>query len=132
TFGLAPGYCARTMTDGDTTSGYSEIGKAPTDIAPAMKMSTDSTPAKTGLSMKNLERFMARSGGWSSRHPCGPAGGRHRARLSAVPSFRHLEVGAGRDPCRCRSTTALDFLRTLRHADSGWDDGRARVLPTAP
>ena len=26
TFGLAPGYCARTTTDGGTTSGYSEIG----------------------------------------------------------------------------------------------------------
>src|SRR5215211_970138 len=59
TFGLAPGYCARTTTDGGTTSGYSEIGMTRNASRPATKISTDSTPAKIGRSMKNLDRFMA-------------------------------------------------------------------------
>jgi hypothetical protein len=59
TFGFAPGYCARTTTDGGTTSGYSEIGIARSASKPATKMSTDSTPAKIGRSMKNLDRFTA-------------------------------------------------------------------------
>src|SRR6266571_8772891 len=58
TFGLAPGYCARTTTVGGTTSGYSEIGSAGSDSKPPMKISIDSTPAKIGRSMKNLEKFM--------------------------------------------------------------------------
>src|SRR5215467_5502142 len=37
TFGLAPGYCARTTTDGGTTSGYSEIGSTRSASRPAMK-----------------------------------------------------------------------------------------------
>src|SRR5262245_611267 len=60
TFGLAPGYCARTTTDGGTTSGYSEIGICRSAKSPDTKMSTDSTPAKIGRSMKNLEIFMSR------------------------------------------------------------------------
>src|SRR5258705_8354521 len=60
TFGLAPGYCARTTTDGGTTSGYSEIGIWRSAKRPATKISTDSTPAKIGRSMKNLEIFMSR------------------------------------------------------------------------
>ena len=58
TFGLAPGYCARTTTEGGTTSGYSEIGMTRSASRPASKMSTDSTPAKIGRSMKNLDKFM--------------------------------------------------------------------------
>src|SRR6476661_7923801 len=58
TFGLAPGYVARTTTVGGTTSGYSEIGNPRSAISPARKISTDSTPAKVGRSMKNLEKFM--------------------------------------------------------------------------
>jgi hypothetical protein len=58
TFGFAPGYCARTTTEGGTTSGYSEIGSPRSAIRPAMSMSSDSTPAKIGRSMKNLDRFM--------------------------------------------------------------------------
>src|ERR1044072_5399696 len=60
TFGLAPGYCARTTTDGGTTSGYSEIGIARSASRPATKISTEMTPAKIGRSMKNLDRFMSR------------------------------------------------------------------------
>src|SRR3990170_1630396 len=57
TLGFAPGYCARTTTDGGTTSGYSEIGKPRNAIRPAISISSDSTPAKIGRSMKNLDRF---------------------------------------------------------------------------
>src|SRR3954470_16388329 len=58
TFGFAPGYTARTTTVGGTTSGYSEIGSDGIDIKPAIRISADSTPANTGLEMKNWERFM--------------------------------------------------------------------------
>src|SRR5215471_5072409 len=59
TFGLAPGNCALTITDGGTTSGYSEIGITGSASSPATKMRTERTPAKIGRSMKNLETFMA-------------------------------------------------------------------------
>src|ERR1700733_13802678 len=63
TLGLAPGYVARTTTEGGTTSGYSEIGIAGRASTPIRKISIDSTPAKIGRSMKNLDRFMAFSSG---------------------------------------------------------------------
>ena len=56
--GLAPGYCALTMTDGGMTSGYSEIGSCCIAIRPPIRMIDDMTPAKIGLSMKNLEIFI--------------------------------------------------------------------------
>src|ERR1044072_3167637 len=59
TFGFAPGYCARTTTEGGATSGYSEIGIARIASRPATKISTEITPAKIGRSMKNLEIFIA-------------------------------------------------------------------------
>src|ERR1700731_1576774 len=59
TVGLAPGYWARTTTEGGTTSGYSEIGSARSASRPVMKMRTDRTPAKIGRSTKNRETFMA-------------------------------------------------------------------------
>src|SRR5437868_11433553 len=59
TLGLAPGYWARTTTEGGATSGYSEIGSPRSAIRPAISISSDSTPAKIGRSMKNLERFMS-------------------------------------------------------------------------
>src|SRR5690606_19783250 len=58
TLGLAPGYWARTTTEGGTTSGYSEMGSLKTAIAPASVIRTEITPAKIGRSMKNLEIFM--------------------------------------------------------------------------
>src|SRR3546814_11422453 len=61
TLGLAPGYCARTATEGGTTSGYSEIGSWNMANRPASSTITDSTPAKIGRSMKNLEIFMLAS-----------------------------------------------------------------------
>ena len=54
--GLAPGYTARTTTDGGTTSGYSLTGSVNIAIRPAMKITIESTAAKIGRSMKNLER----------------------------------------------------------------------------
>src|ERR1043165_6877339 len=61
TFGFAPGYCARTTTEGGTTSGYSEIGRLHIAMRPARKIRSESTPAKIGRSMKKRERFMAAS-----------------------------------------------------------------------
>src|SRR5690606_12834075 len=58
TFGLAPGYTVRTTTDGGTTSGYSPIGSSGIEIRPAAKITIDSTAAKIGRSMKNLEKSM--------------------------------------------------------------------------
>src|SRR6476469_5243617 len=58
TVGFAPGYWARTTTDGGTTSGYSEIGSLKMASKPATKMMIDRTAAKIGRSMKNLEKFM--------------------------------------------------------------------------
>src|SRR5690606_1585884 len=58
TLGLAPGYTAVTTTDGGTTSGYSPIGSSGIEISPAAKITIDSTAAKIGRSMKNLEKSM--------------------------------------------------------------------------
>src|SRR5260221_2286580 len=57
--GLAPGYVATTTTDGGTTSGYSEMGRFFIAIRPATSISVESTPAKIGRSIKNLEIFIA-------------------------------------------------------------------------
>src|SRR3954447_7421333 len=86
TFGLAPGYCARTTTDGGTTSGYSEIGICRNAKRPETKMSTDSTPAKIGRSMKNLEIFMSRPRRRCrfAGSACGHAAGGQRLRLIAA------------------------------------------------
>src|SRR4051812_1887986 len=72
TFGLAPGYCACTTTEGGTTSGYSAIGSTRIAIRPPSSTSTESTPAKIGRSMKKRERFMAFSVGRGA----GAGGGR--------------------------------------------------------
>src|SRR6185369_7160564 len=79
TLGLAPGYCARTTTVGGATAGYSEIGNAGIDSKPPRKISIDSTPAKIGRSMKNLEKFMGsprldRRVGKGALAPCPPKG----------------------------------------------------------
>jgi hypothetical protein len=49
---------AFTITEGGTTSGYSEIGRLNIEITPASRMIVDNTPAKIGRSIKNLEMFM--------------------------------------------------------------------------
>ncbi len=63
TLGLAPGYTVRTTTEGGTTSGYSPIGSIGMAIRPAAKIMIDSTAAKIGRSMKNLEKSMGK-GPW--------------------------------------------------------------------
>ena len=61
TFGLAPGYVARTTTEGGTTSGYWLMGRFHTAIAPVMNTIAERTAAKIGRSMKNCANFMAAS-----------------------------------------------------------------------
>src|SRR3546814_20970275 len=65
TFGLAPGYTVRTTTDGGTTSGYSPIGSSGIEIRQAAKITIDSTAAKIGRSMKNMEKSMALLLAWA-------------------------------------------------------------------
>src|SRR6059058_5317018 len=50
--------------EGGTTSGYSEIGSPRSAIRPAISIRSESTPAKIGRSMKNLERFMVIPPSW--------------------------------------------------------------------
>ncbi|MNO70002.1 hypothetical protein D3C76_608690 [compost metagenome] len=59
TLGLAPGKLARTTTVGGTTSGYSLIGNWNSAMAPAIRISSESTAAKIGRVIKNRENFMA-------------------------------------------------------------------------
>src|SRR3989344_525266 len=109
TLGLAPGYCARTTTEGGATSGYSEMGRPRNAISPPRKMSTDSTPAKMGRSMKKRDRFMdANSSGRS---------GSGRWRLGCVLGFlaitRNLGLGGHGDRLRrhhCTGTHALQAV----------------------
>src|SRR3954470_4990039 len=94
TFGFAPGYVARTTTEGGTTSGYSEIGSRFIAMAPARKMIIETTPAKIGRSMKNLERFICLSRchpDFLRRH--------HRARPHALQAV-HDDAFAGLQPRR--------------------------------
>ena len=58
TLGFAPGYCARTCTDGGTTSGYWLIGSRHMAMAPTRKTMIDSTAAKIGRSMKKRANLM--------------------------------------------------------------------------
>src|SRR5258706_7013472 len=86
TFGFAPGYCARTTTEGGTTSGYSEIGRLRTAINPARKISSDSTPAKIGRSIKNFDRFI---GDTSGPRSCRSGLLRRRVRQLGLHVHRH-------------------------------------------
>jgi len=56
TVGFAPGYIALTVMVGGVTSGYSLIGSWVTAINPPAKMTSDSTTAKIGRSMKKREK----------------------------------------------------------------------------
>ncbi|CAH0326760.1 hypothetical protein SRABI106_04766 [Rahnella aquatilis] len=87
TFGLAPGYSARTCTLGGTTFGYSLTGSRGMAIAPVTKIRIDKTAAKIGLSMKKREKSMSQDSlllngrsGWRdsiSRHADGFGIDRH-------------------------------------------------------
>src|SRR3989337_1028721 len=94
TWGLAPGYGARTTTVGGATSGYSEIGSAGSDNNPATKISVDKTPAKIGRSMQNVDKFMALARQY------------RRVRSATVPA-RSTVIGPTDDFCRVRDAGAV-------------------------
>ena len=50
--GLAPGYCAMTMTVGGTRSGYCDTGNTRRAISPIMTKKMDRTAEKTGRRRK--------------------------------------------------------------------------------
>src|ERR1700682_1293239 len=102
TFGLAPGYWARTTIEGGTTSGYSEMGRILSAIKPARKMRSDSTPAKIGRSMKNLERFISIPGDWGPAFAGVTTSGPGLRRSDGLRRGGHLHLlrqheGAGTD-----------------------------------
>src|SRR5450631_691225 len=55
TWALAPGYDADTSTVGGVISGYCATGSVASEMPPASTMTIDSTEAKIGRLMKNLE-----------------------------------------------------------------------------
>src|SRR5690606_39411515 len=81
-------------TEGGTTSGYSPIGSSGIEIRPAAKITIDSTAAKMGRSMKNLEKSMGAC-------PCGRGRGRRACAAGGEdpgPAARPPREGAGRPP----------------------------------
>src|SRR5690606_41690662 len=108
TLGLAPGNSARTTTVGGTTSGSSLIGSWNSEMAPPMRITSDSTAAKIGRLTKNCEKFMTHSGGEGAHHApwrnlllCGAArllaqrrSGAGRLRHAAI---HHLRLERGTD-----------------------------------
>src|SRR5229473_7803336 len=58
TSALAPGYWPLTLTTGGAMSGYCATGSRPTDTAPTMTKTIETTAAKIGRSMKKWERRM--------------------------------------------------------------------------
>src|SRR5882757_1648343 len=61
TSALAPGYWPLTLTTGGAISGYWATGSRPTDTAPTMTKTIETTAAKIGRSMKKWERRMCGS-----------------------------------------------------------------------
>src|SRR5271169_886194 len=61
TSALAPGNWPLTLTTGGAISGYWATGSRPTDTAPTMTKTIDTTAAKIGRSMKKWERRMSGS-----------------------------------------------------------------------
>src|SRR3546814_728061 len=111
TLGLAPGKLARTTTVGGTTSGYSLIGNWNSEMAPPMRITSDSTAAKIGRLMKNCEKFMAHSG-------VGRASGALADRSDWCGRRAGVQVSCGRcSAARTLSQAALDDLRFHRLAD---------------
>src|SRR5882762_10150063 len=135
TLGFAPGYCARTTTDGGTTSGYSEIGIARSASRPATKMSTDSTPAKIGRSMKNLDGFIVApldvEAAASAPDHVGRVG--RPARLHVLRSFVHADglrsdQSTRADPLQPVDHDALAGAQTARHHPQALDRCAERDL----
>src|SRR3977135_1760318 len=61
TVGFAPGYIALTVMVGGVTSGYSLIGSCVTEIIPPARITSDSTTAKIGRSIKKREKRTGRA-----------------------------------------------------------------------
>ena len=57
TSGDAPGYAASIAIVGGTMSGYCDIGRDENPIAPKRIITTETTVAKIGRSMKKLQKF---------------------------------------------------------------------------
>src|SRR5579859_3762093 len=109
-WGLAPGNCAVTTTEGGTTSGYSEIGNWVMAIRPAKKMTTEITPAKIGRSIKNFDRFTS-------------------APLSRGGQVMASLVGRRLYRLRHNRRARRQFLQTVQdHAVAGFDTGNHHAL----
>src|SRR5689334_5572322 len=65
TLALAPGYDADTSTVGGVISGYWAIGSVISAMPPPRVMTIDSTEAKIGRLIKNLENTILVRGSWS-------------------------------------------------------------------
>src|SRR5262245_45767896 len=71
TCALAPGYAADTSTVGGVISGYCATGRVNSAMLPPRTMTIDSTEAKIGRLMKNLENTMPALGLLSGRTEAG-------------------------------------------------------------
>src|SRR5258706_12658962 len=108
-WGLAPGNCAVTTTDGGTTSGYSEIGSWVMAIRPVKKMMTEITAAKIGRSIKNFDKFTSES---------------PRGENPALGS-----VGGGLDRLRRDRCAGRQFLQPVQdHAIAGLEARRHHTI----
>src|SRR5216683_1055527 len=104
TSALAPGYWPLTLTTGGAISGYWATGSRPTDTAPTMTKTIETTAAKIGRSMKKWEMRM---GGPAVSIDAGPR----------IRDRRRVDVGSlGRDlDARARPHQAIDDDVVLGH-----------------
>src|SRR5258708_735544 len=115
TSALAPGYWPLTLTTGGAISGYWATGSRPTDTAPTMTKTMETTAAEIGRAMKKWERRMR---GARSTVADGRAG--DRSRSGARRLWRYLCA-------RPRSHEAVDDdvvvgRQTLRNDAQAIDD----------
>jgi len=91
TFGVAPGYAARTITVGGVTAGYSLRGSRTKARAPATSNRTEMTIAKVGRPTKKCGRsFTGRRG---RRTSSAGAKNRHGQHAGASGDVRLISVG---------------------------------------
>ena len=125
--GFAPGNCAVTMTDGGTTSGYSEIGRLPMAISPPRRISDDKTPAEDRAvdeEFRDVHAFpgMNETGRYLALDTL-TSGGRHIA--------VHGDLGRRDDGIRAHALEAVDhddfiFLQARPDNAQAVDDGPER------
>ncbi len=122
TFGLAPGIVGAHHHRGGTTSGYSEIGRPAARAGRRGRSATDSTPAKIGRSMKNLEMFMA---------PCQCCAADQHAAASVTdggrPSSRVCGATSAPGRTRCRPLTTMRSPGLSPRHDAQAVDGGAEL-----